>query len=65
MPSIPRRWLFTAVALAASLPYLTTIPDYFVQDDFGVVNEPRQAALVHVSSLVHDHMAGERLGEYS
>ena len=37
MPSIPRRWLFTAVALAASLPYLTTIPDYFVQDDFGVV----------------------------
>ncbi len=26
-----------AVCLAACLPYLQTIPDYFVQDDFGVV----------------------------
>jgi hypothetical protein len=26
-----------AVCLAACLPYLRTISDYFVQDDFGVV----------------------------
>ena len=31
----PRHLGIIAVLLAASLPYLRTIPDYFVQDDFG------------------------------
>jgi hypothetical protein len=30
-------WLSIAVCLAAVLPYLGTLDDYFVQDDFGVV----------------------------
>ena len=32
-----RRAVFFLVVLAATLPYLPTIDDYFVQDDFGVV----------------------------
>src|ERR671911_1746163 len=36
MTRVSRRTLaIAAVALAAVLPYLRTIPDYFVQDDFG------------------------------
>ena len=36
MPRLSReRAAVAAVILAASLPYLRTIPDYFVQDDFG------------------------------
>jgi hypothetical protein len=31
------RWLIVAVVLAAVLPYVSVIPDYFVQDDFGTV----------------------------
>ena len=31
------RWPVIAVILAATLPYLPVIPDYFVQDDFGTV----------------------------
>jgi hypothetical protein len=31
------KWLVFAVILAASVPYLFTISDYFLQDDFGVV----------------------------
>jgi hypothetical protein len=31
------RWAWALVALAAILPYLATIGDYFVRDDFGVV----------------------------
>lgn len=37
MPILAQRWLAVAVVLAASLPYLSTINDYFVQDDFGTV----------------------------
>ncbi len=37
MPSIRQRWLVIAVLLAACVPYLSTITDYFVQDDFGTV----------------------------
>lgn len=37
MPTLTQRWLALAVVLAASLPYLSTINDYFVQDDFGTV----------------------------
>ena len=33
----PRRLAVLAVCLAACVPYLRTISDYFVQDDFGVV----------------------------
>ena len=32
-----RKALIALVVLAASLPYLPVIPDYFVQDDFGTV----------------------------
>ena len=36
--SVAARWLpWAAVALAAILPYLSTLGDYFVRDDFGVV----------------------------
>ena len=36
MPRLTRRRLAAmAIVLAACLPYLRTIPDYFVQDDFG------------------------------
>jgi hypothetical protein len=35
--SIRLRWLALAVVLAAALPYLPVIGDYFVQDDFGTV----------------------------
>src|SRR5918994_1238494 len=36
MAGVSRRNLaIAAVALAAVVPYLRTIPDYFVQDDFG------------------------------
>jgi hypothetical protein len=31
------RWLIVLVVTAACLPYLPTIDDYFLQDDFGVV----------------------------
>lgn len=31
------RWAIVAVTLAATLPYLSVIRDYFVQDDFGTV----------------------------
>lgn len=31
------RWLVAVVVLAASVPYVPVIPDYFVQDDFGTV----------------------------
>ena len=37
MPTAGPRWLMLAVALSAVVPYLQTIPDYFMQDDFGVV----------------------------
>jgi hypothetical protein len=36
MPVRPA-WLVAAVVVAASVPYLRTITDYFVQDDFGTV----------------------------
>ena len=32
-----RKWFVLAVVLAASVPYLFNISDYFLQDDFGVV----------------------------
>jgi hypothetical protein len=32
-----RRWLALAVVMAASIPYLQTVNDYFMQDDFGVI----------------------------
>lgn len=32
-----RRWLLLLVVAAACVPYLPTIDDYFLQDDFGVV----------------------------
>ena len=36
--SVAARWLpWAVVALAAILPYLSTLGDYFVRDDFGVV----------------------------
>jgi hypothetical protein len=35
MPLTRRHLAAMAIVLAASLPYLRTIPDYFVQDDFG------------------------------
>lgn len=35
--SAPARWLGWIVVLAASIPYLPTINDYFTQDDFGVI----------------------------
>ncbi len=36
--SVVARWLpWAVVALAAILPYLSTLGDYFVRDDFGVV----------------------------
>jgi hypothetical protein len=35
--AVKQRWLILAVVLAASLPYLAVIPDYFIQDDFGTV----------------------------
>jgi hypothetical protein len=31
------RWLVAAVVAAACVPYLSTVTDYFAQDDFGVV----------------------------
>ena len=34
-PAFHRRLAIVLVCLAACLPYLRTIPDYFVQDDFG------------------------------
>jgi hypothetical protein len=34
----PERLAWLAVCAAAALPYLRTVPDYFVQDDFGVVS---------------------------
>ena len=37
MPEINRRWLIVAIVVAAAAPYLSTITDYFVQDDFGTV----------------------------
>ena len=37
MPSSRSTWLALVVALAACVPYLPTIDDYFTQDDFGVV----------------------------
>ena len=37
MQTSSNRWLVPAVVLAACLPYLQVIPDYFVQDDFGTV----------------------------
>lgn len=40
MPDAPRtraRWLPVAVVVAACLPYWFTLHNYFVQDDFGVV----------------------------
>lgn len=36
-PAPTLRWPIVAVILAATLPYLPVIPDYFVQDDFGTV----------------------------
>ena len=30
-------WLWAIVALGAILPYIITLDDYFVRDDFGVV----------------------------
>ena len=37
MPSSRSTWLALVVVLAACVPYLPTIDDYFTQDDFGVV----------------------------
>ena len=37
MATAKERALVAAVVLAACLPYLPVIPDYFVQDDFGTV----------------------------
>lgn len=37
MPRGPRWWPVCLVVAAACLPYLSTINDYFLQDDFGVV----------------------------
>ncbi|CAN5873458.1 hypothetical protein BH18ACI5_BH18ACI5_14080 [soil metagenome] len=39
MPDTGRlaKWMVLAVALAASVPYIFTVSDYFLQDDFGVV----------------------------
>jgi hypothetical protein len=35
--AVPHRWLVLAVVLAATVPYLPTVDDYFTQDDFGVI----------------------------
>ncbi|HXG53738.1 MAG TPA: hypothetical protein VNJ03_00015 [Vicinamibacterales bacterium] len=37
MPPIRKVWLVVAVVLAACVPYLSSIRDYFAQDDFGTV----------------------------
>lgn len=36
-PAVPTILVILAICLAASLPYLSTIDNYFAQDDFGVV----------------------------
>ena len=37
MRPVRTRWLLLAVAVAAIVPYLSVVDDYFVQDDFGTV----------------------------
>ena len=39
-------WAALAVCLAATLPYLSTINNYFVRDDFGVVAHPKPLSIL-------------------
>ncbi len=51
-----------SVALAATLPYLPTLDNYFVQDDFGVVCAAGEQAGQLLPALVRDHVDGGHLG---
>ena len=50
------------VGLAAILPYLPTINDYFVRDDFGVVQLLAQKPFSYFPALVRDLVDGRHLG---
>ena len=61
--SVAARWLpWAAVALAAILPYLSTLGDYFVRDDFGVVQLLAQKPWSCLPALVHQPVDGRHLG---
>ena len=53
MATAKERALVAAVVLAACLPYLPVIPDYFVQDDFG----PAVADLRHQARALRRRVA--------
>jgi hypothetical protein len=57
-----RRWAGLAIVLAASVPYLPSVDDYFVQDDFGVVwllsQKPASAFLGWFASTWMDDIWG-------
>ena len=62
-PWIPRGltpWII--VALAAILPYIVTISDYFVRDDFGVVQLLAQKPFSVLSAVVREFLDGRHLG---
>ena len=53
---------WVVVALAAILPYSVTIFDYFVRDDFGVVQLLAQKPLSYFPAVVRELVDGRDLG---
>ena len=50
------------VGLAAVLPYLITVNDYFVRDDFGVVQLLAQKPFSYFPTMVRELLDGRDLG---
>jgi hypothetical protein len=57
--------LALVVLLGAVVPYLPTIDDYFVQDDFGVVSLLSTKPVTYFPLWVRESLDGRHLGLFA